>query len=123
MHKILIIEDNMEVAKLLNDRFIAEGFETAVCYDAYQGVEFSHKTKPDVILLDLMIPAGGGLNVLRNLRMSGFTKFTPIVVLTGSRNPQDQEKAKELGANAYLGKPFDSGELVGIVRSFLKGEA
>ena len=119
MKKILIIEDDIDIAGLLSDLFTQNGYAAVMCHDGYQGIEFTHREKPDLILLDLMLPAGGGLYVLEKLKISTLTKALPVVVLTASRDTQHKQTAIDMGVDAYLEKPFDSDQLLATVRGFL----
>ena len=120
MAKILIIEDEVETAKLLVSGLSRHGFETVVANDAYQGTEFAHKEKPDLIILDLMLPAGGGIFVLRNLRLSLTIAHIPIIVVTGNQDAQYKQKVLDEGVEAYLGKPFVLEELIDAIQNILK---
>ena len=119
MSKILVIEDNEDIAGLIRDAFVHEGFEVLVCHDGYQGVEFNHRERPDVIILDLMMPAGGGLCVLEKIRLSTRTRPIPVVVLTAAKEPEVRQKAIDLGADAFLEKPYDFPRLLATVKGFL----
>lgn len=119
MKKILIIEDNIDIAGLLNDLFKQNGYAAVMCHDGYQGIEFTHREKPDLILLDMMLPAGGGLYVLEKLKVSTLTKAIPIVVLTASRDMQHKQAAIDMGVDAYLEKPFDADQLLATVQGFV----
>jgi len=119
MSRILIIEDNVDIAELLKDLLIREKFEVTVCYDGVQGTEFVHKLKPDLILLDLMLPAGGGFYVLDKVKLSSNTNMIPIVVLTASRDTEHRQKAIAKGVNAFLEKPYDPKQLVALIRGIL----
>jgi len=120
MSKILIIEDNTDIAELLKDLMLKEKFEVTVCHDGLQGTEFTHKLRPDLILLDLMLPAGGGFYVLEKVKLSLHTKAIPIVVLTASKDTAHRNKAMQLGVNAFIEKPYDPQALVSTIRGLLK---
>ncbi len=119
MKKILLVEDNPEIAELLRDGLYAEGFEVAICPDAYQGVEFTHRIRPDLIILDLMLPAGGGFAVLEKIKLSVKTRHIPVVILTASKDTEHRKKAIEMGAKAYLEKPYETKDLADMIRSIL----
>ena len=119
MSKILIIEDNPDIAELLKDLLSKEKFETAICYDGLQGREFALKFKPDLILLDLMLPAGGGFYVLEKVKLSALTKSIPIVVLTASKDIGHRNKALEMGVQAFIEKPYDPQALISTIRGLL----
>ena len=118
-NKILIIEDESDVAKLLASRLRSAGYETVIAGDGVQGVQFAHKEKPDLIILDLMLPAGNGLTVLDNLRMSFYSRYIPVLVLSGADEEEFKGKALEKGAEAYLEKPYEPQVLLAAVRSLL----
>ena len=122
MSQILVVEDNVEIAELLHDLLVQEGFKACTCGDGYQGVEFTHKMKPDLIILDLMLPAGGGFYVLEKVKLSSLTKSIPIIVLTASKDPEHRKKAEELRVDAFMEKPYDSQELLSTIKKVLGKE-
>lgn len=119
MNKILIIEDNVDIAELLRDLLVKEKFEVLVSGDGIQGTEFTHKHRPDLILLDLMLPAGGGFYVLEKVKLSLHTKAIPIIVLTASKDTTHRNKALQMGVNAFIEKPYDPKSLVSTIRGLL----
>jgi len=119
MSKILIIEDNMDVAGLLNDLLAQNNYETVVCYDGVQGREFAQREKPDLILLDLMLPGGGGFFVLERLSLSSLTRNIPVVVLTASKDKEHRQKAIDMGVTAFVEKPYDNKQLLTIIQGIL----
>lgn len=112
MHKVLIIEDDVDTAKLLAIRFHAVGFQTGCAVDGAQGIKEAHKFEPDIIILDLLLPAGGGLSVLKSLELSEYTSRIPVIVYTGMQNKEYEHKVKEYKLAAYIEKPYS---LDGIV--------
>ena len=122
MKKILVIEDESDTAKVLVKRLSDNGFDVTVAKDAYQGVEFAHKQKPDLIILDLMLPVGGGLSVLRNLRLSSLGLTIPVVVLTGIKDDKYKQQVLEEGIESYLEKPYEPKVLIGIIKKILNKE-
>lgn len=119
MAKILIIEDEYDLVKILKKRLTGKGFEAVVSVDAYQGVEAAHKEKPDLIVLDLMMPAGGGQAVLQSLKVSKDTMFIPVVVLTGAKNKELKNEIMAQGVEAYLEKPYEPEELIATIKNIL----
>lgn len=119
MSKILIIEDEYDVVKVVSKRLSDAGFETVVAGDAYQGVDLAHKEKPDLIILDLMLPAGGGIKVLKDIRISSHTAYIPVVVLTGMQDAAYKKNILDQGVEAYLEKPYDAEELIETIKSIL----
>jgi len=114
--KILIIEDNLEIAELLKDVLLQEGYTVAMCHDGYQGIEFTRREKPRLIILDLMMPAGGGFYVLEKIKQFDDTKGIPVVVLTASKDDTHKDKAIKMGIDAYLEKPYDARQLIATIR-------
>ena len=119
MSKILIIEDNMDVASLLHDLLVRHGYEVSVCYDGIQGYEFAQRQKPNLILLDLMLPGGGGFYVLERLKLSTMTKYIPVLVLTASKDPEHRKKAMEFDVAAFVEKPYENKQLLEFIRGIL----
>jgi len=119
MSKILIIEDDFDVAKVLKKRLSKSSFETLVAEDGYHGIELAHKEKPDLIILDLKLPAGGGLGVLKGLRSSLHTKHIPVLVLTAMKDEEYKKKTLEKGVDAYLEKPYDPAVLLDTIKNIL----
>ena len=119
MKKILIVEDEFDVSKVLRKRLTDASFEVTVASDAYQGVQMALKNTPDLMILDLMLPAGGGLSVLKTIKASTYTKFMPVVVLTGMSDEEYKKKVLEYGIDAYLEKPYVPEELISTIRKLL----
>jgi DNA-binding response OmpR family regulator len=122
MNKILIIEDNTEISELLHDLLVREKYEVLISYDGIQGTEFTHKFKPDLILLDLMLPAGGGFYVLDKVKLSSLTKHIPIVVLTASKDTEHRNRAIKMGVDAFLEKPYEPQVLLSTIRGLISGQ-
>jgi len=120
MSKILIIEDEPDITKVVRKRLMEEGFEVIAAQDGYQGVKSAHKEKPDLIILDLMLPAGDGLSVLKNIRMSAHTRYIPVVVLTGIKDEEYKQKVMGEGVEAYLEKPYEPDVLTTTIKNILK---
>jgi len=118
--KILIIEDDRDLARLLAARLESAGYESVVTSDAYQGVQFAHKIIPDLIILDLILPAGEGLSVLKRIKLSGYTRGIPVVVLTGIKDEKYKQKVMGEGVEAYLDKPYDADTLITTIQNILK---
>jgi DNA-binding response OmpR family regulator len=120
VHKILIIEDERDTAKVLLKRLSSEGFNVIVAQDGYQGVQFAHKEKPNLIILDLMLPAGGGFSVLKNIRLSSRGQTIPVVVLTAIKDEEYKQKVLDEGVDAYLEKPYDPDIFITTIKNILK---
>ncbi|MFC2149687.1 response regulator transcription factor [Candidatus Auribacterota bacterium] len=122
MKKILIAEDEMDMAEIMKERLSMAGFDVVLAYDGYQGVQMAHKEKPDLMILDIMMPAGDGLSVLKRLRMSEDTKDMPIIVLTATRKEEYKKKAFEMGVFDFMYKPCDSALLINKINEALSGK-
>ena len=122
MKKILIVEDDLKIALAVGVRLKANGYEVLTAFDAMAGVAMAVKHVPDLVILDISIPAGSGFLVAERLQSMTPTFGTPIIFMTGSRNPEFQAKAMKLGAVAFMEKPFQNGELIAQVRKALGEE-
>ncbi len=119
-YRILIVDDNELNLELVRTILQLEGYEgeTADCGEAaLQKVEVF---KPDVILLDVMMPDMNGFDLCRRLRQLPATASTPILMLTAASSEDDRLKAKSVGANGLLGKPFNIDVLNEQIKAFLK---
>lgn len=104
MAKLLIIEDDVVLQEALRDFLVAEGFDVACAVDGEIGVNMAFAEKPDLILLDIVLPKKDGYQVLQEVKANAQTKHVPIVLLTNLGSISDVEKALELGATTYLVK-------------------
>jgi two-component system alkaline phosphatase synthesis response regulator PhoP len=120
MTTILVVEDEMKIARLLRDYLVDAGFEVIVAGDGGAAVSAAHGQKPDLIVLDLGLPGRDGLDVTRDLRR---TSAVPIVMLTARGDESDRIVGLELGADDYVVKPFSPKELVARVRAVLRRTA
>ncbi len=104
MKKILFIEDESALQKTFNEILTQEGYEMMSALDGEIGLKLAKEKKPDLILLDLILPKIHGFDVLKQLKQDPQTKDIPIIVLTNLEGIGDVEKAIELGATTYLVK-------------------
>lgn len=118
MTKILIIEDEPNMVLGLKDSCEYEGYEVAVARDGKEGLEKASTEKPDIILLDLMLPLMSGIDVCRTLRTRGIE--TPILMLTARNQEIDKVVGLEVGADDYVTKPFSIMELLARIRAHLR---
>lgn len=118
--RILIVDDERDIVKALTIRLHVSGFDVLAAFDGVQGVFMAHKEKPDLILLDIRMPAADGFTVAEQLKNSTLTQKIPIIFLTGSPEPSAQERAIDLGARFYIKKPYDPEELLDAVRRALE---
>jgi len=104
MKKILFIEDESALQKTFKDILEKEGYELISAFDGETGLESAKTQKPDLILLDLILPRKNGFEVLEKLKKDEVTKEIPVIVLTNLEDIESVEKAIELGATTYLVK-------------------
>jgi two-component system alkaline phosphatase synthesis response regulator PhoP len=116
--KILIIEDEPDMVLGLKDNFEFEGYEVSTASDGAAGLERARAQKPDLVILDIMLPKLSGLEVCKTLRSEGFE--APIIMLTARGQEIDKVVGLELGADDYVTKPFSIRELLARVRAILR---
>jgi len=118
--KILVIEDELEYAELVKVRLEMVGYEVTIAVDAYSGTQEIIKGDFNLIVLDLMMPAGGGFSILERMRKIPGKSMIPVVILTGQYIDNEvKEKAKNLKVSAILSKPYDKDKFLKTIRSLL----
>lgn len=116
--KILIIEDDPGILLSLKDEFESEGYTVSTAEDGEKGLEIAKQERPNLIILDIMLPVLDGYEVCKRLRMEGDT--TPIIMLTVKDKEIDRVLGLELGADDYVTKPFSLRELMARVKAVLR---
>jgi two-component system phosphate regulon response regulator PhoB len=119
-HRILVVEDEGDIAELLRHVFTREGFHVGIAGDGLTALEALRREKPDLVVLDWMLPELSGIDVLKELRARVETRAIPVILLTARREEIDRVLGLELGADDYVTKPFSSRELVLRIRGLLK---
>lgn len=118
MTRVLIIEDDPAILRGLRDNLEFEGFEVLAETDGRRGLEVFLDRKPDLLLLDLMLPGMNGYDLCRNIRTKD--RDTPILILTARSEEVDHVIGLDLGADDYVTKPFSIGELMARIRALLR---
>jgi DNA-binding response OmpR family regulator len=118
--RILVVEDEPDVAELLRYHFGKEGYEVLVAPTGTEAVKRARDLRPEVILLDLMVPQLNGWEVCRRLKAETDTRAIPIIMVTGRVEEGDKVLGFELGADDYVTKPFSPRELVARVRAVVR---
>jgi DNA-binding response OmpR family regulator len=118
MERLLIVEDEVALAEGLKDNFEIEGYEVLLAHDGEAGLNLAKSERPDIIILDVMMPKMSGFDVCKELRGSG--DQTPIIMLTARTEEVDRILGLELGADDYVAKPFSMRELVARVKAVLR---
>ena len=115
--KILVIEDDTNIAELLRLYLEKEGYEVSNAYDGSKGLSEFERFKPDLVLLDIMLPVMDGWAVCNEIRL---TSKTPIIMLTAKGETFDKVSGLEMGADDYIVKPFEMKELLARVKAVLR---
>jgi len=121
--RILIVDDERDIVKALTIRLRGAGYEVVTAFDGAQGIFMAHKENPDLIILDIRMPAGNGFSVAEKLKQSTNTLAIPVIFLTGSPERNSEEKAMALGVRFYVKKPYDPEELLDAIKRALEKEA
>ncbi len=119
MAKILIVDDDPELRHALKLRLRANHYDTVHAVDGYSAIAQAMKEHPDLIILDLGLPAGDGFIVLDRLQDDDKLSCIPVVVLTARDAQGNEERAIQAGAAAYFQKPADNAELLDVIRATL----
>jgi len=119
-HKILVVEDHRDTRELLKYNLSAAGFDVAAAEDGQSGLHLAEAFKPDIVLLDLMMPGMDGLEVCRQLKGSADLARIPVIMLTAKGDEVDKIVGLELGADDYVVKPFSPRELVLRIKAVLR---
>ncbi len=120
---ILIVEDETDLVTLLTYNFEKEGFRTLAAYDGDEAVLIATEQRPDLILLDWMLPHRSGLDVCRQLRRAPKTRDIPIIMLTARGEESDRVRGLDSGSDDYVVKPFSTSELMARIRAVLRRAA
>jgi len=115
--KILVVDDDPKIVELLRLYLANDGYSVLVAYDGLEALELARHKRPDLILLDLMLPGIDGLDVCRTLQSES---DVPIIMLTARTTDEDKLTGLELGADDYVTKPFNPREVVARVRAVLR---
>ncbi|WP_438297186.1 response regulator transcription factor [Sporosarcina sp. FA15] len=115
--KVLIIEDETELADIIRDYLKKDNFEVIICNSGNEALTIFNKVQPDIILLDLMLPGIDGLEILRNIRLQS---TLPVIIISAKETELDRILGLGLGADDYVVKPFSIKELVARVKAQLR---
>jgi len=118
MQRILVIEDEVDIADLIMFNLQRAGYEVLKAHDGIAGTNMAMEQRPDLIVLDLMLPGRDGYSVFREIRRDTRTTRIPVIMLTARAQTEDRIQGLEAGADDYLTKPFSPKELVLRVMRF-----
>jgi len=118
--KILLVEDDLELVKLLTIRLEGNGYRVVSAADGKEGFKKAHSEKPDILILDLGLPKVDGYWVCEFLKKDPKFSKMRVLVLTARAGEDDKKLAEQCGADAYMVKPFDAEELLGKIESLCR---
>ena len=118
--RVLVVDDEPDLIRVLEFGLKASGYTVEVASDGQEGLKKAREIKPDVILLDLMLPKLDGYKVCRLLKFDDRFKHIPIIILSARTQEGDQALALEMGANRFVTKPYDFAEILGYIETLLK---
>ena len=118
--KILLVDDEPSIIKMVGKRLEVGGFEVLTASDGFDGLQKAQNEKPDLVILDLMLPKMDGYKVCMMLKRDTRYQKIPIILFTARAQTQDEKLGMECGANAYMKKPFKAQELLDQINVLLK---
>ena len=116
--KLLIVEDDRKIADSLKKGLVNEGYTVEISYDGEEGLELAEISKPDLIILDRLLPKVGGIKFIERLRNQNIP--TPILMLSALGQTEEKIEGLNIGADDYLSKPFSFDELLARIKSLLR---
>ncbi|AJE03681.1 response regulator transcription factor [Geobacter pickeringii] len=119
--KILIVEDEESLLKLESILLSSRGYDVTGVLDGIAALEQIDVVKPDLVILDIMLPEMDGFEVCRRIKANPATSHIPVVMLTAKKSGQDQKKGLDAGAAAYVTKPFKSARIMEIIQGLIAG--
>ena len=119
LKKILIIEDEVELVEMLKVRLEANGYDIISAYDGQTGLDRAKKEKPDLILLDLMLPKIDGYQICGTLKKDKEYSRIPIIIFSARAQEHEIKLGKELGADDYITKPFEPSVLLAKIKELI----
>jgi two-component system alkaline phosphatase synthesis response regulator PhoP len=116
---VLVVDDDPVIQKLLQVNFEMEGYDVVIAGDGEEGLALAREERPDIVLLDVMMPKMNGLDVAAAMREDDVTKAIPIIMLSAKAQASDVQAGLDLGVDDYVTKPFDPLELLERVAALL----
>ncbi len=116
---ILIVEDYPNVVEVLRIRLQNAGYRVLVAFDGQEGLKLAREHKPDLIILDIMLPKMNGYKLCRLLKFDAKYRDIPIFMLTSRTKATDRQLGKQTGADEYITKPYDPRELLHLIQKYL----
>lgn len=117
---VLLIEDEPNIAEAIRFLLQRDGWQVSTLAEGKGAEAFVANTRPDLVILDLMLPDRSGLEILAALRADPLTETLPVMMLTAKGQGRDREAAERAGADLFMAKPFSNAEIVAAVRSLMR---
>ncbi|MBE6048722.1 MAG: response regulator transcription factor [Clostridium sp.] len=117
LEKVLVVDDDINIGEVINMYLKSSGYDTKIAYDGKTALDEFKSYKPDLVLLDVMIPNINGIEVLKSIRKDG---VVPVIMLTAKGDTFDKVLALELGADDYIVKPFEPKELMARIKAVMR---
>jgi DNA-binding response OmpR family regulator len=118
--RVLVVEDEAALAKVLKLRLEMEGFEVRAAGDGQEAMEMIAQQRPDIVVCDLMMPVMDGKQVTRAIKSDKKLKSIPVLILSALKRQQEMDELAKLGADGFAAKPFDSKELTARIRELIR---
>lgn len=119
--KILVVEDDRDINEALCLRLRAAGYDVVSAEDGLHGLLRAVNERPDLLLLDISMPAGDGFSIVERMRDNTDCPTIPVVFITASKRPELRQRARDVGAVALLEKPYEASELLETIRESING--
>jgi len=117
--RVLIVDDDPVIIKMVGTLLTTNGYEVLTATDAPVGLEIAMQKSPDLLILDVMMPIINGFNICRLMKTQSGSQHIPIILLTSRDRDDDRKIGEEVGANAYIAKPFKTEELLNTISGLL----
>jgi DNA-binding response OmpR family regulator len=117
--RILVVDGDKDLIKVLSRKISQAGYEVIVAFDGFQALKLAHKESPDLIILDLKVPAGGGKGTLKNLRNSSKTNNIPVIAVSAYGEPDIKGNIKDYDIEDIMQKPIDIRELLEKISMYI----
>ena len=118
--KILLVDDEKDLVYAVKLQLEADGYEVLIAYDGQEALDKARREKPDIIILDVMLPKLDGYKVCRMLKFDEKYKKIPLIIFTARVQASDEKLSYAVGADAYVTKPFDSHVLLDQIKKLLE---
>jgi CheY-like chemotaxis protein len=117
--KIVIVDDNQAIVEMLQRKLEKEEYEVLGCVESIKAVETCIRAKPDLIILDILMPGKNGWEIMEELKSEPVTQDTPVIISTVKNRPEDMEQGKDLQAADYIAKPYVFSDLLEKIQGIL----